>query len=112
MEPPVTSKSRVHPHVARALHECDALVVGFGYVIVEILVSVDARGKPAVDHRGDRPQARAELAERVGAGGRVGAGHAEDVVAGELRVHRGAVQEILGRDTYPGNIDYRGLTNG
>ena len=25
---------------------------------------------------------------------------------------RGAVREILGRDEYPGNIDYRGLTNG
>jgi hypothetical protein len=25
---------------------------------------------------------------------------------------RGAVREILGRDQYPGNIDFRGLTNG
>jgi hypothetical protein len=25
---------------------------------------------------------------------------------------RGAVREILGRDQYPGNIDYQGLTNG
>jgi hypothetical protein len=25
---------------------------------------------------------------------------------------RGAVREILGRDQYPGNIDYRGLTSG
>lgn len=25
---------------------------------------------------------------------------------------RGAVREILGRDQHPGNIDYRGLTNG
>ena len=24
---------------------------------------------------------------------------------------RGAVREVLGRDEYPGNIDYRGLTN-
>jgi hypothetical protein len=38
--------------------------------------------------------------------------HVDSCAVAFYHAARGAVREILGRDQYPGNIDYRGLTKG
>ena len=82
------------PGVRELLHE---LIVPALFVGVRVEPSqadvIHPRRQPARDHRGDRPQAIAELTAGIWRRRLVPAGHAQDVIAAELRVHRGALEE-------------------